>query len=113
MTSGDIFGFYRQTREENKQTDFVIVYPRIFDVNSMAIPSRYPLGEIRAVQRIFRDPTRVIGIRDYTPHDSPRHIHWKATAVHQKLQVKVFEPTTNPKLSLILDLESFGYNGFG
>lgn len=109
ITSGDIFGFYRRTRLK-KVSDPIIVYPRLFAINEMAIPSRYPLGETRAAQRIFRDPNRVIGIRDYTPHDSPRYIHWKATAIHQKLQVKVFEPTTNPKLALLLDLESFGYD---
>ncbi|MBE9513212.1 MAG: DUF58 domain-containing protein [Chloroflexi bacterium] len=109
ITSGDIFGLYRRTRLK-KVSDPIIVYPRLFAIDKMAIPSWYPLGETRAAQRIFRDPTRVIGIRDYTPHDSPRYIHWKATAIHQKLQVKVFEPTTNPKLALLLDLESFGYD---
>jgi uncharacterized protein (DUF58 family) len=108
ITCGDIFGFYQRTRLE-KASDFVIVYPRLFAINEMAIPSWYPLGETRATQCIFRDPNRVIGIRDYTPHDSLRHIHWKATASHRKLQVKVFEPTTNPKVALILDLESYGY----
>ncbi|MDD5510156.1 MAG: DUF58 domain-containing protein [Dehalococcoidales bacterium] len=112
ITSGDIFGFYRRTRLK-KVSDSIIVYPRIFAINERVIPSRYPLGESRAAQHIFRDPSRVIGIRDYTPQDSPRYIHWKATAIHQKLQVKVFEPTTNPKLALILDLESFGYDGVG
>ncbi|MDD4984904.1 MAG: DUF58 domain-containing protein [Dehalococcoidales bacterium] len=112
ITSGDIFGFYHRTRSK-KLSDAIIVYPRIFTINERAIPSRYPLGESRAAQHIFRDPNRVVGIRDYTPQDSPRHIHWKATAIHQKLQVKVFEPTTNPKLALVLDLESFGYHGVG
>ncbi|MDD5591025.1 MAG: DUF58 domain-containing protein, partial [Dehalococcoidales bacterium] len=112
ITSGDIFGFYRRTRLK-KVSNSIIVYPRIFPINERAIPSWYPLGESRAAQHIFRDPNRVVGIRDYTPQDSPRHIHWKATAIHRKLQVKVFEPTTNPKLALILDLESFVYNGVG
>lgn len=109
ITSGDIFGFYRRTRLE-EVSDPIIVYPQLFAINEMAIPSWYPLGETRAAQRIFQDPTRVIGIRDYTPHDSPRYIHWKATASHLKLQVKVFEPTTNPKVALLLDLGSYGYS---
>ena len=39
---------------------------------------------------------RTVGVRDYRPGDSPRRLHWKATAraPGQALQVKLFEPTT-------------------
>jgi uncharacterized protein (DUF58 family) len=41
-------------------------------------------------------------LRDYRPRDSLKHIHWKASARRQELQVKVFEPTTTLKVSLFL-----------
>jgi len=50
-------------------------------------------------------------VRDYSPHDSLRHIHWKASARHQKLQVKVFEPTTTLKVALFLAVDSFQGDG--
>ncbi len=50
---------------------------------------------------------RVIGVRDYTPHDSLRRIHWNASARHQTLQVKVFEPTTTLNVALFLAVDSF------
>jgi len=110
VTSGDIFGFYPRSVTE-PLIDHIIVYPRIFPIAQLGIPSLYPLGETRAGRRIFQDPTRVAGTRDYSPHDSPRHIHWKATARHQNLQVKVFEPTTTLNVALFLAVDSFKHDG--
>lgn len=110
VSSGDILGFYPRSITE-PLIDHIIVYPRIFPITQLGIPSLYPLGETRAERRIFEDPTRVIGVRDYTPHDSLRHIHWKATARHQNLQVKIFEPTTTLKVALFLAVDSFESDG--
>ena len=93
--------------------DHVIVYPRLFPLSQLGLPSLFPLGETRAERRIFEDPTRTIGIRDYTPQDSLRHIHWKASARHQNLEVKVFEPTTTLRVILFLAVDSFPSHGAG
>ncbi|MFH1646757.1 MAG: DUF58 domain-containing protein [Chloroflexota bacterium] len=110
LTSGDIFGFYPRylTRAA---TDHVIVYPKIFPIARLGIPPLYPIGETTAEKRIFEDPVRVIGVRDYTPQDSLRHIHWKASARHQRLQVKVFEPTTTLTVALFVAVDSFRRGG--
>ena len=106
LTSGDIFGFYPRSITE-PLVDHVIVYPKIFPIAQLRIPSMHPIGETTAERRIFEDPIRVIGVRDYSPHDSRRRIHWKASARHQNLQVKVFEPTTTLKVALFLAVDSF------
>lgn len=77
----------------------------------MGLPSLYPLGETRAKRRIFEDPTRTIGVREHVPSDGFRHIHWKASARHRNLQVKVFEPTTTLKVILFLAVDSFQHDG--
>ena len=110
LTSGDIFGFYPRSAIE-PSVDHVIVYPKIFPIAHLSIPSLHPLGETTAERRVFEDPTRVIGVRDYSPRDSRRHIHWKATARRQGLQVKVFEPTTTLKVALCLAIDSFQHDG--
>jgi uncharacterized protein (DUF58 family) len=109
VSSGDIFGFYPRSLTE-PMIDHVIVYPRIFPIARLGMPSLYPLGETAAERRIFEDPIRVIGVRDYSPHDSRRRIHWKASARHQKLQAKVFEPTTTLKVALFLAVGSFWHD---
>ena len=106
LTSGDIFGFYPRSITK-PLIDHVIVYPRIFPIAQLGIPPLYPIGETTAERRIFEDPIRVIGVRDYSPHDSRRRIHWKASARHQNLQVKVFEPTTTLNVALFLAVDSF------
>ena len=109
VTSGDIFGFYPRSITQ-PLIDHIIVYPRLFPLAQLGLPSLYPLGETKAERRIFEDPTRTIGVRDYSPQDTLRHVHWKASARHQKLQVRVFEPTTTLKVALFLAVDSFQHN---
>jgi uncharacterized protein (DUF58 family) len=106
LTSGDIFGFYPRSVTD-PLIDHIIVYPKIFPIAHLGIPSLHPLGDTTATRRIFEDPLRFIGVRDYNPHDSLRYIHWKATAHRQELQVKVFEPTTTLKVAIFLAIDSF------
>jgi len=106
VTSGDIFGLYPRSFTE-PNVEHVIVYPRIFPITQLGLPSLFPRGEIGTELRLFEDPTRSIGVRDYDPRDSLRHIHWKASARHQNLQVKVFEPTTTLKTAIFIAIDSF------
>jgi uncharacterized protein (DUF58 family) len=110
ITSGDIFGFYPRTLEETSP-DYLIVYPKIFPVEPGNILFLYPIGDSRAEKRIFDDPTRIMGVRNYNPHDSLRRIHWKATARRQILQVKVFEPTTTLDAVIFLAVDGFAEEG--
>ncbi len=110
VTSGDIFGFYPRSAKAPSE-DHVIVYPQIFPLEELGVPPVYPLGENKALQRIFQDPTRTLGLRDYRPGDSLKHIHWKASARHSRLHVKVFEFTTNLKISLLLAVDTFQGQG--
>ena len=110
VTSGDIFGFYPRSTTE-PVTDYIMVYPKLYPISQLAIPSLYPLGETKSGRRIFEDPSRTVGVRDYSPGDGLRRIHWKASARHQTLQVKVFEPTTTLKVALFLAVDSFQKDG--
>jgi uncharacterized protein (DUF58 family) len=110
ISSGDIFGLYSRSLKAPLE-DHIIVYPKIFPVGHLLIPSQQPIGESRSEYRVFQDPTRTIGVRDYRHGDSLRHIHWKASARLQALQVKVFEPTTAFKVAVFLSVDSFTSKG--
>jgi len=106
LHSSDIFGFYpRSVIIPEKET--LIVYPRIFSFDNLELPTRQPLGELKAKYRIFQDPTRTIGVREYIPGDPFNHINWKATARHLQLQVKEFEPSTTLQNVIFLGVDSF------
>lgn len=97
LVSGDIFGlFRRQARDDH--LDWLIVYPRVLPLETLGFPPKEPFGEVKASWRLFEDPSRAVGIRDYRPDDAFRHVHWKASARRQELQVKVYEPTTSHNL---------------
>jgi len=110
MTSGDIFGLYSCSLALTTE-DCIIVYPKIFPVSRVPIPSIHPMGNSRTDKCLFQDPTRAVGVRDYRLGDSLRHIHWKASARAQDLQVKMFEPTTTLKVALFLGVDSFHHEG--
>jgi uncharacterized protein (DUF58 family) len=110
MTSGDPFGFYSRSAVMTPD-DPVLVYPRLIPLGEIGIPCIYPMGDERTESRLFPDPTRIIGVRDYRPQDPLRFIHWKASARQRKLQVKVFEAATTRKIALFVAADSFETGG--
>jgi uncharacterized protein (DUF58 family) len=110
ITSGDMFGLYANSYTVD-MSEAILVYPKIYPIEHFDSTSLTPAGENRTENQHYHDPTRPIGVRDYCPGDSLRQIHWKASARHQKLQVKLFESTVARNSALLLDVESFHKNG--
>ena len=103
LTSGDIFGLFRQHMTQ-EHLDWLIVYPQVLPLEALGFPPKEPFGETTAAWRIFEDPSRAVGIRDHQPDDAFRHLHRKATARRQDLQVKDIEPTTSHNLVIFLNI---------
>lgn len=105
LRTGDLFGLV--TRElELDLTDALVVYPRVVPVGALGLPARQPLGDRRTRSWLFEDPSRLVGVREYRARDSLRRIHWAASARTQRLQVKVYEPTTSHHLAIFLNLNT-------
>lgn len=112
ITSGDMFGF--QTQQQTvTEVDWLIVYPKVVPVTALGLPARHPFGDATTTRRFSEDPLRVMGVRAYAPGDSPRRIHWKATARRNELQTKVFEPGATQTTAVFLDIQTlpYGYQG--
>jgi uncharacterized protein (DUF58 family) len=106
LRSGDVFGLLsREARAQ--EVDRLIVYPRVVPLPELGFPGKHPFGDHKAPQPIFEDPNRTVGVRDYHPEDTFKRIHWKATARHQELQVKVYEPTISQHLVIFLNVTTF------
>ena len=103
LQSGDPFGLF-SSQLDSATLDWLIIYPQVKPIEVISLPPKEPFGEVKARQRIFEDPSRAIGIRDYQFADTLKRIHWKATARRQKLQVKVYEPTTSFQLMIFLNM---------
>ncbi len=107
MRSGDIFGL-GMNQVEVDAIDSMLVYPQVVPLTTLGLPAVNPFGEMRARQQLFEDPLRMVGVRPYAPGDSPRRMHWKATARTGQLQVRQFEATTSLRLAVFLNMNTFG-----
>lgn len=87
----------------------VTVYPRVVPLERLGLPTRSALVSLPARPPLFEDTSRVMGIRDYRPGDSPRRIHWTATARTGRLVVKQYQPAIARETLICLDLDLKDY----
>jgi uncharacterized protein (DUF58 family) len=105
ISSGDLFGFFKKSKEV-EASEQLIVYPRLVPLESLGILSKQPVGDVRTRNNLFKDPVLTMGIREYYPGDSRRHIHWKSTARSGTLKTRVFEPTSITDMGIFLDVRT-------
>jgi len=86
-----------------------LVYPRMVPISTLVVPARQPYGDQRPQQQVIEDPMRFAGVRPYVPGDSPRRIHWRASARVGSLQTRTFEPSATPVAAIFLDTITFSY----
>jgi uncharacterized protein (DUF58 family) len=110
--SGDIFTLFTIERE-HKYLDTLVVYPQIFPLEDLGLPAKEPFGEVKVRQSLFTDPIKTRGIRDYSPGDRFRDVHWKATARRGALQTKVYDPSTGMTMAVFLNVATFTRHWMG
>ena len=102
---GDLFGFF--PRKKRLEGDLqVIVYPRVVPLKPVSLPRRDFFG-VPGAKSPVQDPVYILGTRDYQHWRPARHIHWKASARHNRLQEKVFEPSEQEKVLLAVEVSQF------
>src|SRR5690606_27779699 len=72
--SGDVFTLFTIEREHN-DVQPLVVYPRIYPIETLGLPAREPFGDLRVRESLFADPIKTQGIRDYHPRDRFRDVH--------------------------------------
>jgi len=108
MESGDLFGLQKRFRT-GEQQDYISVLPTVAYIDTFNVSARRPQGPVRISNRIYDDPTRISGAREYIPGDPLNRIHWKASARTGQLFSKLQEPSSVQGGTLILDLREDGY----
>lgn len=66
----------------------------------------HPVGEVEVRRHLIADPFLIAGTRQYMPGDPMNHINWTATARSQELMVRQFSYSSNPSLTVILNIQS-------
>jgi uncharacterized protein (DUF58 family) len=108
MQVGDLFGFFPREKRAAGDMD-VIVYPRLVPLKPISLPRRDIFG-VPGAKSPVQDPIYILGTRDYQQWRPARHIHWKASARHHRLQEKVFEPSEQEKVLLAVEVSQFEKN---
>lgn len=103
LTSGDLFGL-TNSRVGLLQPEYLTVYPRMIPLTQLGLPSRLPFGTISSHQRLFEDPARPMGAREFRSGDSLHQMNWKASAHTQKLLVRTFQPAISLETMVFLNL---------
>ncbi|MBK8985951.1 MAG: DUF58 domain-containing protein [Chloroflexi bacterium] len=108
LKTSDLFGLFPE-QTGSLPADFLTVYPRIWSLSHLNLPSRLPFGTIASHQRLFADPARPMGTRPFRSGDSLRQINWKASAHTHDLLVKTFEPAISLETAVLLNLHLGDY----
>jgi uncharacterized protein (DUF58 family) len=108
IASGDVFGIVPRF-QLRMEPEYLTVYPRIVPLRSLGLPTRSPLAVLPSPWPLFEDTSRVTGVRSYSIGDSPRHIHWTASASAGELLVKRYQPAIARDTLIFLDLNRDNY----
>ena len=105
LISGDGFGLFQSIRRV-RSDDYLLIYPDIVELPVLGLPESRPLGDVEHGIRMFQDPSRPSGIRDYQTSDPMKFVDWKATARSGDLKVRTFEPSSSQTVVLIVAIET-------
>ncbi|HSM56413.1 MAG TPA: DUF58 domain-containing protein [Candidatus Sulfomarinibacteraceae bacterium] len=108
LRTGDVFGWAE--RSGKSRPSFLTVYPRITPLAHLGLPSRLPFGTIASQQRLFEDPARPVGVRDYRAGDSLRQINWKVSAHSNNLVVRTVQPAISLDTAIALNMNLDDYD---
>ena len=108
MQGGDLLGIEPPCAEQ-AAPNHLIVYPKVLPLQQLGLPTHSPLAVLPTRVPLFEDPARVVGVRDYQRGDSPRRIHWTATASAGRLLVKQYHAAIARETLVFLDLDEASY----
>lgn len=104
LTIGDFLGI--DTSIKNIEfSQYIIAMPKPLNLNEHLKPYGDYYGDISVKRWIIDDPILTIGIREYTPYDPQKFIHWPSSLKSNKLMVKQFDFTCENTSLIILNIE--------
>lgn len=105
---GDALGLVRRSQNWTEPVD-LFIHPRTVNLDSTAI------GFIRDIegavtQDLSSSDVSFHALREYTPGDDRRNVHWKTTARTGRLMVRQFEETRRAHLLVVHDLDPHAWD---
>jgi uncharacterized protein (DUF58 family) len=100
---GDLLGLIEKEIQILSEEDKIIVYPSYEDIIYRTMDNHYDQGMTASKERVQRDTTMAIGLREYQPGDRFSWINWKATAKRNDIMTKEFEQKKSHDVFIMMD----------
>ncbi|WP_062352710.1 DUF58 domain-containing protein [Bacillus kwashiorkori] len=102
IKTGDLFSLVEKSAFfECKQR--ILVYPAAEDLHYQPFEAQFDHGMTATKDKVQRDSTMAISLREYEPGDRFSWINWKASARKNELMTKEFEQRQSHDIILALD----------
>ncbi|MCS7062006.1 MAG: DUF58 domain-containing protein [Anaerolineae bacterium] len=112
LRSGDVFGIYSVTVESSSSTTLMVL-PPIIPLPHIEVAPGGRAGEGRPRTNAPEQTVSAATVREYSPGDSLRHIHWLTTARRGSFFVRLFDNTPAGHWWIILDMDRAAHVGQG
>ena len=99
---GDPLGLFEKEKTA-EAAGKIIVYPAYSDLLYRPFENQYDQGLTASRERVQRDTTMAIGVRDYQPGDRFSWINWKASAKRNEIMTKEFEQRQSHDVFVVMD----------
>ncbi|MEK3856527.1 DUF58 domain-containing protein [Cytobacillus sp. FSL H8-0458] len=100
--TGDLLGLIEKERQATAESR-MIVYPAYEEMIYKPMAHHYDQGMTASKERVQRDTSMAIGIREYQPGDRFSWINWKATAKRNDIMTKEFEQRQSHDVYILMD----------
>jgi uncharacterized protein (DUF58 family) len=108
--SSDPFGLFH-VRRRYTNSEKMIVHPPLAYLPAEMLPHGRQVGDLRPLnQPLMADSIQATQTRLYQPGDPLHRIHWRTTARHENLYVKIFDPEAASRIWLVADFDPEVHN---
>ncbi|WP_075980520.1 DUF58 domain-containing protein [Bacillus massilinigeriensis] len=83
--------------------DRIVVYPKYEELSYRPFSNPYDQGMTASRERVQRDTSMAVGVREYHPGDRFSWINWKASAKRNDIMTKEFEQRQSHDVYIIMD----------
>lgn len=99
---GDPLGLFEKERQFPAEGK-IIVYPAYTELLYRPFENQFDQGLTASRERVQRDTSMAIGVREYRPGDRFSWINWKATAKRNEFMTKEFEQRQSHDVFVVMD----------
>jgi uncharacterized protein (DUF58 family) len=102
LRTGDPLGLFEKEKTFSAVSK-IIVYPAYSEMLYRPFENQYDQGLTASRERVQRDTSMAIGVRDYQPGDRFSWINWKASAKRNEIMTKEFEQRQSHDVFVVMD----------